>query len=96
MTILLHPTIKKLSSFTHPQVVANLNEFLLLNTKEDILKNDWNFGTIDFHSIFFFFYNGSQWGQTTVWFQSFFKISSFVFSRRKKLILVCYNLKVSK
>jgi len=27
--------------------------FLLLNTKEDILKNDWNFGTTDFHSIFF-------------------------------------------
>jgi len=26
--------------------------FLLLNTNEDILKNDWNqlFGTIDFHS----------------------------------------------
>jgi len=29
---------------------------LLLNTKEDILKSDWNFGTIDFHSIFFFYY----------------------------------------
>jgi len=27
--------------------------FLLLNTKQEILKNDWNFGTIDFHSIFF-------------------------------------------
>jgi len=27
--------------------------FLLLNTKEDILKNDCNFGTIDFHIIFF-------------------------------------------
>jgi len=44
----LHPKI--LSSFTHPQVVANLSFFLLLNTKEDVLKNDWNFGTIDFHS----------------------------------------------
>jgi len=28
---------------------------LLLNTKEDILKNDWNFGTIDLHSIFHIF-----------------------------------------
>jgi len=28
--------------------------FLLLNTKQDVLKTDWNFGTIDFHSIFFF------------------------------------------
>jgi len=27
--------------------------FLLLKIKEDILKNDWKFGTIDFHSIFF-------------------------------------------
>jgi len=66
---ILHPKIKILISFTHPQV-----EFLQLNTKEDILKNDWNFGTIDFHSIFFSYY-GSQWCQTTVWFQSFFKIS---------------------
>jgi len=30
---------------------------LLLNTKEDIVKNDWNFGTIDFHSIFFLLWN---------------------------------------
>jgi len=27
--------------------------FLLLNTKEYILKNDWNFNTIDFNGIFF-------------------------------------------
>jgi len=33
--------------------------------------------------------------QTTVWFQSFFRISSFVFSRRKKLTQVCNNLRVS-
>jgi len=36
-------------------------------------------------SIVLFFYYGSQWCQTTVWFQSFFIISSFVFSRRKTL-----------
>jgi len=71
--------------------------FLLLNAKEDILKNDWNFGTTNFNIIiFFFFYYGSQWCQTTVWFQLFFKISSLVFSRRKKLIQVCNNLRVSK
>jgi len=29
-------------SFTHPYVVPNLYEFLLLNTKEDILKNVGN------------------------------------------------------
>jgi len=38
-----------LSSFSHPQVVA-MSFFPLLNTKEAILQNDWNFGTIDFHS----------------------------------------------
>jgi len=71
--------------------------FPLLNTKEDILKNDWNFGTIDFHSFLFIFFNyGSPWCQTTIWFQSFFKIPSFVFSKRKKLIQVCNNLRVSK
>jgi len=47
-------------------------------------------------SIVFFFYYGSQWCQTTAWFQSFLKISSFVFSRRKKLIQVCNNLRVNK
>jgi len=46
--------MKILSSFTHPQVVANLyNFFLLLNTKEDILKNDLNYGIVDFFCIFF-------------------------------------------
>jgi len=36
---IVHLKKKKLSSFTHPQVVSNLYEFLLLNTKEDISKN---------------------------------------------------------
>jgi len=69
--------------------------FLLLNTKEDILKNDWYFGTIDFHSIYFLLWK-SMVPITTDWFQSFFKISSFVFSRRKKLMQVCNNLRVTK
>jgi len=49
-------------------------------------------------SIVFYYglYYGSQWCQTNVWFQSFFKISSFVFSRRKKLVQVCNNLRLSK
>jgi len=74
--------------------------FLLLNTKGYILKNDWNqtvllFGTIDFHSRKKKYY-GSQWCPKTVWFQSFFKIYSFVFSRRKKVIQVCNNLRVTE
>ncbi len=44
--------MKILSSFTHPQVVPNLYEFVLPNTKEDILKKVWKqfWGTVDFHS----------------------------------------------
>jgi len=39
--------------FTIPKVIPNLNFFLLLNTKEDILKNVGNqTKTIDFHGIF--------------------------------------------
>jgi len=41
-------------------------------------------------------YYGSQWGPSTVWLPTFFKISSFVFSRRKKFIQVWNNLRVSK
>jgi len=40
---LVHQRMKILSSFTHPQVVPKMYEFfLLLNTKEDILKNVGN------------------------------------------------------
>jgi len=78
--------------------------FLLMNTKQDILKNDWNQTFVcNVHQskqLFLFFvekkYYGNQWCPSTVWFQSFFKIYSFVFSRRKKLIQVCNNLRVSK
>jgi len=43
--ISFHLIIYILSSFTHPQVVSNLtwmNFILLLNTKDDILKNVGN------------------------------------------------------
>jgi len=36
---IVHFKMKILSSYTHPQFVSNLNLFLLLNIKEDILKN---------------------------------------------------------
>jgi len=31
-----------------------------MNTKEDILKNDWIFGTIDFHIVFTMEVNGAK------------------------------------
>jgi len=73
------PKMKILSSFTHPQVVANLYEFiLLLNTNEDILMAPLT-------SIVEKKYYGNQWCPTTVWFfQSFFKISCFVFQQKKE------------
>jgi len=47
---ILHPKMTILSSFTHPQVVSNLCEFLSSAEHKDILKNDCNFSNIDFHS----------------------------------------------
>jgi len=47
--------MKFVSSFIHPQVVPNLYEFLLLKTKDDILKNAVD-SSIDFHCIFFSYY----------------------------------------
>ncbi len=50
---IVHPKMKILSSFTHPQVFQTcMNVFVLLNTKEDILKNVGNRAVLD-HSIFF-------------------------------------------
>ena len=50
---------------------------------------------IDFHSRKKMYY-GSQWLQLTVWLLTFFKISIFLCSRRKKFIQFWNNLRVSK
>jgi len=73
--------MKILSLFTHPQVVANLYEFL--SSAEH--KGRYREERLEVNGAKQLF--GSQ---------SFFKISSFVFSRRKKLIQVYNNLRVSK
>ncbi len=52
-------------------------------------------GTIDFHSIFFSYY-WSQWCPKTAWLQTFFRISSFVFSITNTFIHVWTYLRVSK
>ncbi len=52
-------------------------------------------GTIDFHSRKKKYY-WSQWCPRTALFPTFFRISSFVFSRTKKLIQVWNYLRVSK
>ncbi len=95
----VHPKIKILSSFTHPQVVPNLYE-VICSAEQNIRKIFWRkfvtrlfWGTIDFHSRN---KNGSQWCPRTALFPTFFKISSFVFSRTKTFIQVWNYLRVSK
>ncbi len=75
-----------------------MNVFVLPNTKEDILKNVGNRAVLGHHwlPLYFFSYYGSQWCPKTAWLQTFFKISSFVFSRTKKFIQVWNYLRVSK
>ncbi len=63
-----------------------MNVFVL-NTKEDILKNEGN-------RVFFSYY-WSQWCPKTAWLQTFFKISSFVF-RTNTFIQVWIYLRESK
>ncbi len=67
-----------------------MNFFVLPNTKEDILKKVCNF-----HSRKKKYY-GSQWCPRTALFPTFFRISSFVFSRTKTFIQVWNYLRVSK
>ncbi len=64
-----------------------MNVFVLLTTKEDILKNVGNRAVLGHHWLFLSYY-GSQWCPKTAWLQTFFKISSFVFCRTKKCIQV--------
>jgi len=66
--------------------------FFLLNTKEDILKNDLNQRVV-WHLVE---RKKKYWKSMVPKFQSFFKISSLVFSRREKLIQVYNNLRVGK
>ncbi len=95
---IVHPKMKILSSFTQPQIVPTcMNVFVLLNTRQIfwrkfVTRLFW--GTIDFHR-----------GKKILWksmvpqncsFPTFFKISSFVFSRTKTFIQVWNYLRVSK
>ncbi len=92
--------MKLLSSFTHPQVVTNLYECLCsAEHKGRYSEGYWkqiSSGAPLTSISFFFSYYGSQWCPKTVWLQTFFKISSFVFGRTKKVIQVWNYLWVSK
>ncbi len=98
---IVHPKIKILSSFTHPQVVPNLYECLCSaehkgRYSEECGKQSSS-GALELRAPEFSPpYYGSQWCPKTAWLQTFFKISSFVFGRTKTFIQVWNYLGVSK
>ncbi len=61
----------------------------MLNTKEDILKNVGNQTVAGSHSLEKYY--GGQWLPAIVWLPTFSKISSFVFNRRKKKNVMCFD-----
>jgi len=82
--------MKMLSSFTHPYVVPNLYEFL------SMVEHKWRY----FKECLFQKVDGSHWlpflfswvPSTYAVVSAFFKIYSFVFNRRKKLIQIWNNM----
>ncbi len=92
---IVHPKMKILS-FTHPQVVPNLYECVCSAEHKGRYSEECGKQSSSGSYYFFFSYYGSQWCPKTAWLQTFFKISSFVFSRTKTFIQVWNYLRVSK
>ncbi len=97
---IVHPKMKILSSFTHPQVVPNLYECLCSaehkgRYSEECGKQSSSGAPLT-SRVFIFSCYGSQWCPKTAWLQTFFRISSFVFSRTKTFIQVQNYLRMSK
>ncbi len=87
-----------LSPFIHPQVVPKLYECVCSAEHKGRYSEECGKRSITgapFTSIVFFSYYGSQWCPKTAWSQSFFKISSFVFSRTKTFIQLWNYLRVN-
>ncbi len=92
---IVHPKMKILSSFTHPQVVPNLYECVCFSEHKGRYSEECGKQSSS-GSLYFFSYYGSQWCPKTAWLQTFFKIFSFVFGRTKTFIKVWNYLRVSK
>jgi len=88
--------MKILSSYTRPQVVANLYEILSSAENKGIHFEERLEPNSCLAPLTCIVVTKILCKSMEPKFQSFFKISSFVFSRRKKLIQVCNNLRVSK
>jgi len=65
----------------HPHVVPNLFEFL----KAPVTSIVWRRRKKKYYA--------SQWGPSTVWLETFFKISYFLFTRKMKFIQGWNNLR---
>ncbi len=96
---IVHPKMKILSSFTHPQSSSKpvwISLFCRAQRKifwrKFVTRLFW--GTIDFHSRKKKYY-GSQWCPRTALFPTFFRISSFVFSRTRHSYRTWNYLRVS-
>ncbi len=96
----VHPKMKILSSFTHPQVDPNLYECVCSAEHKGRYSEECgklsSSGAPLTSTVLFFSYYGSQWCPKTAWLQTFFKISSFVFSRTNTFIQVWIYLRMSK
>ncbi len=81
---IVHPKMKMLSSFPHPHVVPNLYIFLYVEHKIRYFEEPyscWSPLTCIVREINILDY-GSQWGASTVWLPTFFKVF-FIFNMRK-------------
>ncbi len=97
---IVHPKMKILSSFTHPQVVPTLYECLCSAEHKERYSKECGkqsrSGAPLTSIVIYFSYYGSQWCPKTALLHTFFNISSFVFSRTKTFIQVWNYLRVSK
>ncbi len=89
---IFYQKMKILSSFTHPQVVPNLYEFLCSakhNRRyfEESLQPGF-FGAPLTSIVGNIKYYGSQWSPRSAMFPTFFRMSSYVFCRTKTFIKV--------
>ncbi len=85
---IVHPKMKVLSSFTHPEVVPNMHEFLYSAKHKikyfgSVCNQVWGVNTMEVN------------GYCQPWLPTFFKIYYFALSRRKKLIKVWNKWMVS-
>ncbi len=97
---IVHPKMKILSSFTHPQVVPNLYEFLCSaehkgKYSEEHGKQSRSGAPLTSIVLFFLLWK-SMVPQNSPCYKLFFKISSFEFGRTKNSNRFGTNLRVSK